>query len=49
MVRGPLDGSDVVVGAVALLAVDAMLLTVALAVAAQGGSAPAREVFDALC
>lgn len=49
MIRSRLDGSDVVLGAVALLAFDAMLLTVALAVAAQGGSATAREVVDALC
>jgi hypothetical protein len=49
MTRSRLDGSDVVVGAVALLAFDAMLLTIALAVAAQGGSAAAREVIDALC
>ena len=49
MTRSRLDGGDVVLGAVALLAFDAMLLTVALAVAARGGSAPAREVFDALC
>ena len=49
MTRSRLDGSDVVIGAVALLAYDAMLLTVALAVAARGGSATAQEVFDALC
>lgn len=49
MTRSRLDGSDVVIGAVALLAYDAMLLTVALAVAARGGSASAQEVFDALC
>ncbi len=49
MTRSRLDSSDVVIGAVALLAFDAMLLTVALAVAATGGSAPAQEVFDALC
>ena len=36
------------IGAVALLAYDAMLLSVALAAAARGGSATAREVFDAL-
>ena len=49
LTRSPLGGSEVVIGAVALLAFDAMLLTVALAVAAQGGRAAAREVFDALC
>jgi len=49
MIRSRLDGSDVVLGAVALLAFDAMFLTVALAVAAQGGSTTAREVVDALC
>ena len=43
MTRGRLDGGDVVLGAVALLAYDAMLLTVALAVAARGGSAPRRR------
>ena len=49
LTRSPLGGSEVVIGAVALLAFDAMLLTVALAAAAQGGRAAAREVFDALC
>lgn len=49
LTRSPLGGGEVVIGAVALLAFDAMLLTVALAVAAQGGRAAAREVFDALC
>ena len=49
LTRGSLGGGDVVVGAVALLAFDAMLLTVALAAAAQGSSAAAQEVFDALC
>jgi hypothetical protein len=49
MIRGRLDGNGVVIGAVALLAFDAMLLTVALATAAQAGRAPAREVLDALC
>lgn len=49
LARGRLDRGDVVLGAVALLAFDAMLLSVALAVAARDGSAPAREVFDALC
>jgi hypothetical protein len=49
MARSRLDGSDVVIGAVALLAYDAMLLTVALAAAAQPGSPAALEVVDALC
>ena len=49
LIRTSLGGSAVAIGAVALLAVDAMLLTVALAAAAQGGRATAREVFDALC
>ncbi len=49
LIRTSLGGSAVAIGAVALLTVDAMLLTVALAAAAQGGRATAREVFDALC
>jgi hypothetical protein len=49
MIRSRLDGGAVVVGAVALLAFDAMLLTVALAAAAQDGGAPVREIVDALC
>ncbi len=49
LTRSRLDGGEVAIGAVALLAFDAMRLAVALAVAAQGGRAPAREVFDALC
>jgi len=49
LTRTSLGGSAVAIGAVALLAVDAMLLTVALAAAAQGGRTAAREVFDALC
>ena len=49
LTRTSLGGSAVAIGAVVLLAVDAMLLTVALAAAAQGGRTTAREVFDALC
>jgi hypothetical protein len=49
LIRGRLDGGDVVLGAVALLAFDAMRLTVALAAAAQRGAPAAREVVDALC
>jgi hypothetical protein len=49
LTRGSLGGGEVAIGAVVLLAFDAMLLTVALAVAAQGGRTTAREVFDALC
>ena len=49
LIRASLGGSSVAIGAVALLAADAMLLTVALAAAAQRGRTTAREVFDALC
>lgn len=49
LVHGRLDGRDVVVGAVALHALDAVRVATALAVAATGGSAGAREVLDALC
>lgn len=49
LTRSPLEGSDVMLGVVALLAYDAMLLGVALAAAARGGSPAAREVLDALC
>ena len=42
LTRSRLGGSEVAIGAVALLAVDAMLLTVALAAAAQGGRATAQ-------
>jgi hypothetical protein len=49
LVRGRLDQGDVMVGAVVLLAFDAMRLTTALAVAARGAGEPAREVIDALC
>jgi hypothetical protein len=49
LVRGRLDEGDVMVGAVVLLAFDAMLLTTALAVAARGAGEASREVIDALC
>lgn len=49
LTRSSLGGCEVAIGAVALLAFDAMLLTVALATAAQGGRATAKEVLDALC
>jgi hypothetical protein len=49
LVRGRLDQGDVMVGAVVLLAFDAMLLATALAVAATGVGEPSREVLDALC
>lgn len=49
MVRGRLNSRDVVVGAVALHALDAMRVATALAVAARSGSSAAREVLDALC
>lgn len=49
MTRGRLEGSGVVVGAVALLAFDTMLLGTALAAAATGGGTQALEVVDALC
>jgi hypothetical protein len=49
MIRGRLDGSGVVLGTVALLAYDAMLLSTALAVAARRGGPVAQEVVDALC
>jgi hypothetical protein len=49
MVRRRLDDPGVVIGAVALLAVDALRVNTALAVAARSGSPPAAEVLDALC
>jgi hypothetical protein len=48
LTRTSLGDSAVAIGTVALLAVDVMLVTVALAAAAQAGRATAREVFDAL-
>ncbi len=44
-----LEGREVVIGAVALLGLDAMRVATALAVAAQGGNEVAREVLDGLC
>lgn len=49
LVGGRLEGGDVVLGTVALLAHDAMLLSAALGAAAAGGGSAAREVVDALC
>jgi hypothetical protein len=49
MVRSQAAGREIVVGAVALLALDALRVATALAVAAQRGATPAREVLDALC
>jgi hypothetical protein len=49
MTRTRLDDPGVVVAAVALLAIDALRVSTALAVAARSGSAPALEVLDALC
>jgi hypothetical protein len=48
MVRGRLNSRDVVVGTVALYALDAIRVTTALAAAARGSDAT-REVLDALC
>ena len=49
LIRGRLNSREVVVGAVALHALDAVRTATALAVAATGGSASSREVLDALC
>ena len=49
MTRSRLEGREVVVGAIALLGLDAVRVATALAVAAQEGSETAREAFDALC
>jgi hypothetical protein len=49
LVRSYRAGREVVVGAVALLALDAVRVATALAVAAHGGAPAAREVLDALC
>lgn len=49
MVRSHRAGREAVVGAVALLALDAVRVATALAVAAQAGAAGSREVLDALC
>jgi hypothetical protein len=49
MTRGRLDRPEVVVGTVALLALDGVRVNTALAVASRVGSVAAREVLDALC
>ena len=49
MTRSRLEGREVVVGAIALLGLDAVRVATALAVVAQEGSETAREAFDALC
>lgn len=49
LARSGLAGRQVVVGAVALLGLDAARVATALAVAAQGGGSASREVLDALC
>lgn len=49
MVRSHRAGREIVVGAVALLALDAVRVATALAVATQAGAAGSREVLDALC
>jgi len=48
LVRSRLDGDGVVVGAVALLALDAVRVNAALAVAERSSAAGAKEVLDAL-
>ncbi len=48
LARGPREGRGVVVGAAALLGLDAVRVTAALAVAARGGTPAAREALDAL-
>jgi hypothetical protein len=49
MTRSRLEGREVVIGAVALLGLDAVRVATALAVAAQEGNDVAREVLDGLC
>ncbi len=49
LVRGRLDSRDVVVGSVALHALDVVRVATALAVAARGGSETSQEALDALC
>jgi len=49
MTRSRLEGQGVVVGAIALLGLDAIRVRTALAVAAQDRSDVAREALDALC
>ena len=48
LVRGPLEGRGVVVGVIALLALDAARVGAALGTAALGSSPAAREALDAL-
>jgi hypothetical protein len=48
LARGPRPGQGVIVGVVALLALDAVRVRAALGAAARGGTATAREAFDAL-
>ncbi len=48
LVRGPLEGRGVVVGVIALLALDAVRVGAALGTAALGSSPAAREALDAL-
>ena len=49
MTRSRLEGREVLVGAIALLGLDAIRVATALAVAAQERSGVAREALDALC
>ena len=49
MVRSRREGREVVVGAIALLGLDAVRVSAALGVAAHGGTTASREVLDALC
>lgn len=49
MVRGRLDRGEIVVGTVALLALDALRVNAGLATAARAGTAAGEEVLDALC
>jgi hypothetical protein len=48
LVRGPRAGRGVVLGAVALLALDSVRVSAAVASAARGGTGPGRKAFDAL-
>jgi hypothetical protein len=49
MIRSGWQGRGAIVGVAALLALDAVRIGTALAVAAEGGPASAREVLDGLC
>ena len=49
MMRSQREGRAVVVGAIALLGLDAVRVSTALAVAANGGDTASQEVLDALC